>query len=53
MDANSNPVFANSTQDFTRLFIATTRAFERDALRITKQIYMDAPRKSAKRSNGK
>ncbi|MET0776653.1 MAG: hypothetical protein ABWZ65_14390 [Pseudomonas mandelii] len=52
---NSNPdVFsAEAAQDFYRLFDTTAMAFERDALRISKQIRMAAPGATRKRSNGK
>lgn len=53
MGANVNASYGNITQDFTRLFNATTRAFERDAQRMTIQIQMATPVSSAKRSSRK
>jgi hypothetical protein len=53
MKSNSNAIFAETAQRFSGLFKATAKAFERDALRISKQIHRAAPRFSHKHFNGK
>lgn len=53
MNSNPDAYVAEVTQDFSRLFDATAMAFERDALRISRQVQMAAPRANRKRSNGK
>ena len=53
MNSNPDAFSAEATQDFYRLFNTTVMAFERDALRISKQIRMAAPEATRKRSNGK
>lgn len=53
MNSNPDAFFAETTRDFSRLFNATAMAFEQDALRISRQIKVAAPRANRKRSNGK
>jgi hypothetical protein len=53
MNSSPDASFAEAAQDFSRLFDATATAFERDALRISKQIQRAAPGATRKRSNAK
>lgn len=53
MNSDPNAFIAKATQDFSRVFNATAIAFELDALQISKQMDMAAPRSTHKRSNGK
>ncbi|WP_191632475.1 hypothetical protein [Pseudomonas fluorescens] len=53
MKSNSNGYSADATEGFSRLFSTTAMAFEREALRLSKQALMGAPTGTRKRSNGK
>jgi hypothetical protein len=53
MNSYSKAFSATSAERFSRLFDTTAMSFEREAQRISKQIFTVAPSASRKRSGGK